>query len=82
MLAFLLQKGTVMGNRFCPETRHCSGYPFHLRVLFSIKNPETIEISFFVRPFLFDKCVTRMQLFESPVMEKTEREAFRRASVI
>ena len=36
MLAFLLQKGTVMGNGFCSETRHCSGYPFYLRVLFSI----------------------------------------------
>lgn len=36
MLAFLFQKGTVMGNGFCLETRHCSGYPFHLRVLFSI----------------------------------------------
>lgn len=36
MLAFLLQKGTVMGNGFCLETRHCSGYPFHLLVLFSI----------------------------------------------
>lgn len=37
MLEFLLQKGTVMGNGFCLETKHCSGYPFYLCVLFSIK---------------------------------------------